>query len=370
MKAFGFLAAVCLAVAALALLLAWAGAPPALAGVSAAAADLRFTVVATITVGTEPHGVTVDTANNIIYVANYISGTISVVNGSTLTPTDSIVINGGYPDGIVYNPVDGRLYVGRDRPAPQVDDVYFVITPTTKISYAVGSVYNPAGLVVSSSGAVYIANGADHDGKANVTRHEGVLIVNSGDSGTDYAQMAIDSQGKLYVTAHNAGNSGVALVGDNDTNWPKVDLTDSQGSWGIAWDPVGNRLYAAAMDGGNLAVISTTPSFTYTKVISPPETASLAMVAIDPNRRLLFVTQHQTTDCNPSTDGNPEKLYIYDLQAESWLTTTVTLGQDPDKGIAIDTDRRRLYVTNRCSNTLSVIEYGVYLYLPIIMRRF
>jgi YVTN family beta-propeller protein len=368
MKTFGLLITICLMLATASLLLSWAGTSSALAGMSTAPVDLDFTLVATIPLGAgaEPHGVTLDTANNIIYVANYGAGNISVVDGNTLSVTDVITISGEHPDGIAYNPVDEQLYVGSDDPSTDTGDAYLVITPTTKISATMGSVYNPAGLVVSSTGKVYIANGADYNDHASVTQHPDQLIVNSGDSGTDYAHMAFDSQGKLYVTAHNYGNSGVAHVGADGVAWDKVDLTGSLGPWGIAWDEISDQLFVAAMDSGNLAVVETAP-FAYVDVIEPPEPASLAMVAIDPDRRLLFVTQNQVTDC--SSSGDPEKLYIYDLLAESWLAVTVTLGQDPDQGIAIDTNRRRLYVTNRCSDSLSVIEYGASpTYLPLIVK--
>jgi YVTN family beta-propeller protein len=366
MKALGVLVATCLLLVTVLLFLNWAGAPLASAGVSSeVSAGLRFTQVATITVGTEPHGVTVDTPSNVIYVANHASSDISVVNGSSLVVTDDITITGGYPDGIVYNPVDSRLYVGSDDPSTNTGDAYYVITPTTKIvSSPIGSVYNPTGMVVSTTGTVYIANGADYDGKANVTRHPGQLVVNSGDSGTDYAHMALDSEGEMYVTAHNAGNSGVTLVGEHDTNWPEVDLTGvSAGPWGIAWDSVDQRLYVASMNTDKMAVISTTTFPSTPGTILAP--AGLAMLALDSKARLLFATEWQGTAC--SSQGG--RLFIYDLGAEEWLATVLTLESNPDQGIAIDTGRRRLYVTNRCGNSLSVIEYGTHVYLPLVMKK-
>jgi hypothetical protein len=117
------------------------------------------------------------------------------------------------------------------------------------------------------------------------------------------------------------------------------------------------------MNTGKMAVISTTtfPS-TPSTILAP---AGLAMLALDPSVRLLFATEWQGTDCN-SQGG---RLFIYDLEAEEWLSTVLTLESNPDQGIAIDTGRRRLYVTNRCSNSLSVIEYGIApIYLPLIMK--
>lgn len=210
---------------------------------------------------------------------------------------------------------------------------------------------------------MYIANGADYDGNAGVTRHMGQLMVNKGDSGTDYAHMAMDSGGNLYVTAHNAGNSGVALVADHNTSWPEVDLTGvSAGPWGIAWDSVDSRLYVASMNTDKTAVITTATFPSTPGTITAP--AGLAMLAVDSRARLLFATEWQGDAC--SSQGG--RLFIYDLGAEAWFDPVLTLGSNPDQGIAIDTSRRRLYVTNRCSNSLSVVEYGSVVYLPLILK--
>jgi hypothetical protein len=117
------------------------------------------------------------------------------------------------------------------------------------------------------------------------------------------------------------------------------------------------------MNTDKMAVITTTtfPSTPGT-TLAP---AGLAMLALDSKARLLFATEWQGTAC--SSQGG--RLFIYDLGAEEWLSTVLTLESNPDQGIAIDTSRRRLYVTNRCSNSLSVIEYGTHVYLPLIMKK-
>jgi DNA-binding beta-propeller fold protein YncE len=349
------LAVICMMVAALSLLLSWAGSTPV------QAAPLRlgswdFTLIATILVGGEPRGVALNTASNTIYVASHASNNVSAINGNTLMTFDSIPAD--FPNGLAYNSADGKLYVGSDPDEWRNNGSIWKINPLTKVREGVQGAYHPRGLL-AQSGEVYFANGSGCPDFNCVGRIGYPHMNNQGVTGQDYAFLAADSAGKIYVTAHNGGDSGVARVDGNMVgDWPKVRLTSSQGPAGIAWDSVDQRLYVASMDGGNLAVVKTNP-FQIDKVIKPPEVASLALVAIDSNARLLFATQNQTTaTCNPLTNGAPEKLYIYDLQSKSWLTNTLTLGQDPDGGIAIDTSRKRLYVSNRCSDTLSVISYS------------
>jgi YVTN family beta-propeller protein len=363
-KTIRVLTAICLSAAALALLLAWAGSSPAQAATRQAPATPAFTVAATITVGGKPHGVTVDTINNTVYVANYASNTVSVVNGNTLAVVDTI--SADFPSGLVYNPADGRLYVGSNPDSDSDNGSIWIINPTTKVRENVHGAYHPGGLAVYNGG-VYFANHKQCPDFNCVGHVYYDHLDNQGVTGQDYAHLVIDTWGNKYVTAHNGGSDRqVNLVGNDNEEWT-THVDTARGLWGIAWDPVGDKLYAAAMDAGKVAKVRRDP-LTYIGAIDPPETASLAMVAVDPDERLLFVTQNQTTNCNPLTDGAPEKLYIYDLQAGDWFTTTLTLGQDPDQGIAIDTSRKRLYVTNRCSNTLSVISYGdaYKVYLPLI----
>jgi YVTN family beta-propeller protein len=66
------------------------------------------TVVATITVGANPHGIAVDPATHTIYVANNGIGdnTVSVIDGLTVTTTIPV---GASPYGVVVDPATNRV---------------------------------------------------------------------------------------------------------------------------------------------------------------------------------------------------------------------------------------------------------------------
>jgi len=68
------------------------------------------TVIATIPVGTEPEGVAYDPSNGYIYVANFGSDTVSVIDGATNTVIATIPVGYG-PEGIAYDPSNGYIYV-------------------------------------------------------------------------------------------------------------------------------------------------------------------------------------------------------------------------------------------------------------------
>ena len=123
--------------------------------------------------------------------------------------------------------------------------------------------------------------------------------------------------------------------------------------------------------------ISPTHTVTVSDAIETPITASLRMAAIDPFMNLVFVTQDDlnTMGSDPTHHHDPtpamEKVFIYDTETESWASDfiSMTVQQDPERGIAFDLGRHRLYVSNRRSNTVTVIqEILCDNYMPVIMK--
>jgi DNA-binding beta-propeller fold protein YncE len=97
------------------------------------------------------------------------------------------------------------------------------------------------------------------------------------------------------------------------------------------------------------------------------------MVAVDPIQNLVFVTQEDVKGGTPPGDGDPdpemEKVLIYDPETNDWVDELeITVQQDPERGIAFDPVRRRLYVSNRRSDTVTVIQAIRQVYLPFIMK--
>ena len=66
-------------------------------------------LVDVIPVGAGPNGIAYNPNDDKVYVTNSISGTISVINGSSNTVTTITV--GKTPIGIIYNPVSNSVYV-------------------------------------------------------------------------------------------------------------------------------------------------------------------------------------------------------------------------------------------------------------------
>src|SRR5205823_1666838 len=111
----------------------------------------RTTVVATIHVGIHPAGVGYDGGNGYVYVANQGSNNVSVINQTTVVATVPV---GNNPPGVVYDSENGFVYVSNEGP-----NTVSVIDGTTVVATVpVGNSPFGVGYDSSGDGNVYVAN--------------------------------------------------------------------------------------------------------------------------------------------------------------------------------------------------------------------
>ena len=67
-------------------------------------------VLADISVGKEPDGVGVDWLTNRVYVSNYGSDTVTIIDGATNAVLKTIPV-GDTPDGLTVDQLTGRVYI-------------------------------------------------------------------------------------------------------------------------------------------------------------------------------------------------------------------------------------------------------------------
>ncbi|MFB0537721.1 MAG: YncE family protein [Anaerolineae bacterium] len=328
--------------------------------------DLEFNVLAHIPVGDDPRGIAV--VGDKVYVANHDDDSLSVIDADTLTVTQEITAGISNPCSIAYNPSNRYLYV-TNRPESGNGTVA-VISPTTGLT-----VTNPIVVGTKPTGIAFNPN----DGYIYVVMNDvpGSVWVISGisflDTVTDTdpislnwpAHIAVkEASNLLYVTNHG----GTVSVIDGSTRTVTEELQlNLEDLWGIAVDQTTGWVYAAARTGGELGRIQ--PNDTVTDSIKPDPPASLGMVAVDSYNQLVFVTEDEP-DASPT--GALEHVLVFDAEAGDWVDEfEITVQQDPERGMAFDPVKNRLYVSNRISNTVTVIGESVgEIYLPIIMRSF
>jgi YVTN family beta-propeller protein len=84
-------------------------APPVQA--QSVAATSTLAVITTIGVGGGPRGVAVDEGDYTVYVTNFFSGTVSVINGRLGVLTDDTITVGSNPEGVAVDQGDDTVYV-------------------------------------------------------------------------------------------------------------------------------------------------------------------------------------------------------------------------------------------------------------------
>jgi YVTN family beta-propeller protein len=277
---------------------------------------------------------------------------------------------------MAYNPNNGYLYVTNRKPSGTVT----VISTTTNMTVTVlgvgdrptGIAYNP------NDGCIYVAN----FGSNTVSVISGTSLVGTITDGFDGpAHIAVkNASNLLYVTnyglAAGTGNAVKVVSGATRAVTKTIDL-NLQGPWGIAVNQSTGWVYVATVSSGELGRIQ--PNDTMTDAIKPSPvspTHTMRMVAVDAAQNLVFVPQDDVTGGTPPGDGDPgpelEKVFVYDPETGDWVDELeITVQQDPERGIAFDPVRHRLYVSNRRSDTVTVIQTMMHeLYFPIIMKSF
>ncbi len=256
-----------------------------------------YSVIATIPVGVGngPGGVGVNTATGKVYIKNVIVGNVSVIDSSTDTVSTTIdILNpSSYTDPhfVGVNPNTNKIYVSEFYDGPFVTVINgttdsVITTVDTNGSYSYGVGVNPI------TNKIYVARWdfpAIVDGSSN-----NYLGDVSGGSWGECADVGVNpNTNKIYV----ADDTDVHVV-DGSTDSEIGKITVGNGSYGVGVNISTNKIYVSNFTDGTVSVI------------------------------------------NGSTDS---------------VITTITVGTDP-MGVAVNPNNNRIYVANNGSNNVSVID--------------
>ena len=302
-------------------------------------------VVGTFLAWNQPHGIAV--APGRLYIANHtgsgLPGTVSVIDSATGVSLVSPIPVGLAPNGAVYNPLNGMVYVAnRDSNSVSVINTTMNAVVTT---IPVGS--SPNGVAVNPlTNRVYVAN----YGSDNVTVINGetnTVIGGPISTGHEPSFIAVNpTTNRIYVSNHGSGTVSVMRGSDNAVV-QTIALPGSLDPYGITVDAAANRVYVVSISDGRLIAIDG-GSGSVLGAIRPPGGTQLWMVAANPLTGHVLVT---------SSSGSNAGAFIYDALAGQWLAGgPLPLGLRPEQGIAFDGGSGRIYVANEGSNNVTVIQ--------------
>jgi gliding motility-associated-like protein len=166
--------------------------------------------VKTVEVGTTPIGVSMSSKANLVYVANFGAGTVSVVNVQTATAVATIPV-GASPTGATISPDGTRVYITNTGS----NTVSVINTATNQVIATIPVGAEPEGISVSPDGSlVYVMNTNDNTMSVINTSSNSVAATSSVNNG-QYSIgnfVAGCSPVKLTITVNPAPSLSVTNV--------------------------------------------------------------------------------------------------------------------------------------------------------------
>lgn len=317
-----------------------------------------------VAVGTQPEWTLYEPGNGFVYVTNYGSNNVSVLNGSSVVGTIEV---GANPQSAIVDLSDDYVYVSNTGSA----NVSVVRGTALVATIAVGSTPK-LGAVDLSNGYVYVPN----YGSGNVSVVNSTHVVASVPVGTNPIA-AIYDNGDGYVYVVNQGSANVSVINGTSIvasirvgsapefpafdpqngnvyvpNYASNNVTVIHGTHAVSWLPAGGYPNSALYDAANGLVYVVNLNTDNLSVINDTITVGNVTVGSGPGVGPQFATY--------STDNG--YLYVPTLKNVSVVQDLTLLGYRPaGSGTAqatFDPKNGCVYVANSAytSNTVTVLS--------------
>jgi YVTN family beta-propeller protein len=321
-------------------------------------------VVATIPVGAWPSAVVVNGNSTLVYVANTVSQSVSVIYAATNTVATTISSVGYNPIAIAITPDSNTLYVGNATPLGDLV-VSVVDTPTNTVIKTIdlgslGMAFSGLQIAVSPDGKkAYVATGYPGKGVAVIDTAtnlvSGTIKINDGRVWGAPAPngVAFSSSGRVaYVTSAGNRSSGQVrcFVSNIDSaSERQIDATGPLRNSGLGGEVNihGRMLYIASYTDTDVVVFDTRSK---TVVKSVPVGGYVESEALTPEGKYLYVTY--------SPAYSSDKVATFDTATSKSVGSPLQVGQGAS-GLAVAPNGLYAYVTNSVDDTVSVIDISI-----------
>jgi YVTN family beta-propeller protein len=294
-------------------------------------------------------GVGVNARMNRVYVADWQSNSLSVIDSSTDRVLTSIPVV-LRPDGVAVNPSTNKTYVT----SANYRGVSVVNDATNTLDYNIDA---PPGLAVAVNpvtNRIYTANTT----AVTVIDASTRTIVGSVVVGFLPTGIAVNYvTNRIYVGSQNTNDVSV-IDGSTNAVIATIPVTYSPGTFGVDVNPRTNRIYVTNLNGP----ISVIDGSTNTIVANIPVVGTLTALVVNPVLNEVYVSdQFSYFGGPPPTD----KVAILNATSNMQIASVV-VGSVPS-GIGVDQISGRIYVDNENSDTLSVIDTSTFALVDAII---
>jgi len=282
-------------------------------------------VSATIPAGNNPYAVAVNVATNTAYIANYSSGNVTVIDGTT-NATSTVKV-GTAPVAVAVNPQTNKIYV-----ANYGSSNVTVIDGAANTTATVKTGSFPSAVAINqATNKIYVANA----GSASVTVIDGATQTTARvAAGYDPSAIAVNSlTNRIYVA--NSGGDGVTVIDGANNSATKVVVGTHPVA--VAVNAITNTIYVANSSSANVTVIDGATNATSTVAAGTDPNA----IAVNPNTNTIYVANKGSKSVTV-IDGATKK------------PTTVAAGTSP-YAVALNTLTNTIYVSNSGSDNVTVI---------------
>jgi YVTN family beta-propeller protein len=321
------------------------------------------------TLGNDPRGVAYNGDYNLIYVANYADGTVSVVSGGAGYGMITTITGVAGAHGVAYDSQHKRVYVTQHNSAQLavIDARTNTVLQTVPVgNQPHGVAYNP------TSHKIYVANYADDT--VTIIDANTTSVLATVPAGDEPAHVTVNPvTNKVYVSNHG---SGTVTVIQGTTNGVVATVSlGSSGPYGIAADTLRNLVYVvsievANLDAPNLVTIDGATDQVKSNLWgrvnvhkSDDSLVPLRVMAVNPylgpsaGGGHLYITSSSGDVAGDGSHGTDQLLMMRKGWPEGFnKPNPLDVGGRPEEGIAVDLDNNRVFVTARDVNQLTVVR--------------
>ncbi|MCI4323489.1 MAG: PKD domain-containing protein [Thermoplasmata archaeon] len=309
--------------------------PPAPAGVDPVTAEsIGEPVNLSIGVGSAPDGVAYDSGTGQVWVSNWASDNVSVIDGATDGVVASVGV-GNEPEGIAYDPGTGQIFVANSgsNNLSVIDDSNDTVVASVSLGVSpVDIAYD------SGTGQLFVTESGGSVGIVNDTSD---LVVDTITVGGGLHGIAYDSgKGEVWAAAWGPGYVGV-ISDVNDSVLAEVATgPGSAGSpWAVAYDSGTGQVFVTNDGTSNVTVITDTNN---TPVSNPGLGNSPRSIAYNPGANELFAANWNSDNLSVIADSNDT------------VVASLGVGTNPD-GVAYAASVGEIFVVNYGSGNVTVV---------------
>lgn len=267
------------------------------------------------------------------YITNEGSNMVTIIDRSSDRVVDVLEV-GRQPKGIVVAPDSSRAYIVNS--GSNNLTILDIKTNTVLHTAILESAASPSDIAIHPNGRIlYIANTALNSVSViDATSFHTIELI---PVDRQPVALAVDPTGTKLVVA-NMGANTVSII-DTGRNRVAATVPVEFQPISVSIDPDGSRAFITHLRSLRTDVIALSTLRVAGRVSTGPATAVLP----DPTSRRVFVAQ---------LSGN--RLGFFDPNIDAELGS-VTVGKEPNR-LALDVDREKVYVVNRGSDNLTVID--------------